>query len=543
MFPMLSPVLLRVQAVRTLFAGLYAVLLVLMVLPRAYASGSGEGPAQAVVGRLIVRLHDVAQPESEALLAARFEAIVRALDIPAAFGDVRFGQRLEGSLFVAQLTPPLTLARATELAQRLGTHPDVLYAEPDRRVRAAAFVPNDPGLTYQWYLFEQYGIGADDAWDMERGAAGVVVAILDTGILTHADIDPARVLSGYDFVSDPSISNDGDGRDADPSDPGDAVVANECGAGDPAENSSWHGLQLTGLIGATADNGIGMAGINHVSRLLPVRVLGKCGGDISDIIKAILWSAGLPVDTVPANPAPAQVINLSFATPFACTPAVQDAIDRATAAGAIVVAAAGNENGTDVADILPAGCDNVIAVTATDRAGAVAAYANIGDRVLLAAPGGDNANPILSIYNTGITAPAADTYAYVAGTSVAAAQVTAAVSLLLSTQPGLTLGDVRRILQQTARAYTGGCPANNCGAGILDLAAAVRTAAVTTPTVSSGAAVVSSGGGGGGGGCVLRRGADSGVDTDAASTWALLLGVLGAARLRRRLAGQIAAGP
>jgi len=106
-----------------------------------------------------------------------------------------------------------------------------------------------------------------------------------------------------------------------------------------------HGLHLAGVIGATADNGIGVAGINHVSRLLPVRVLGKCGGDFSDIIKAILWSAGLPVSSVPTNPAPAQVINLSFTAAFTCTPAMQDAIDRATAAGAIVVAAAGNSDG------------------------------------------------------------------------------------------------------------------------------------------------------------------------------------------------------
>jgi serine protease len=191
-----------------------------------------------------------------------------------------------------------------------------------------------------------------------------------------------------------------------------------------------------------------------------------------------------------------------------------------------------------VAATLPAGCDNVITVTATDRAGAVAAYANVGNRVLLAAPGGDNLNPILSTFNAGTSAPAGDSYAYVAGTSVAAAQVTAAVSLMLSAQPELMLGDVRRILQQTAQAYTGGCPANNCGAGILDLQAAVRTAAATAPSPGTGSGTVTaSSGGGSGGGCVLRNTAGSLTDSDAAFTWALLLCVLWGLRSKRQISG------
>ncbi|MBI5462481.1 MAG: S8 family serine peptidase [Gammaproteobacteria bacterium] len=510
---------------RILLAG-WCAALCLLAAPSVSAH-RGDVPAEAVVTRLIVRVQDSAQAESDAALAARFDAILSALNIQ----DVRFGHGLGAALFTAKLAAPLTLPQATELAARLSAHPEVIYAEPDGRVRAVAFVPRDPLRSDQWYLFEQYGIGAYDAWDLERGAARVVVAILDTGILAHADLDSARVLNGYDFVSDPAIANDGDGRDADPSDPGDAVLANECGAGMPAANSTWHGLHLAGVIGATADNGIGVSGVNHASRLLPVRVLGKCGGDFSDIIKAIMWSAGLSVNGVPDNPTPAQVINLSFAAAASCTPAMQDAIDRATAAGAIVVAAAGNNNGADVVDTLPAGCDNVIAVTATDRAGAVAAYANVGSRVLLGAPGGDTLSPILSVYNSGTAAPAGDAYAYVAGTSVAAAQVTAAVSLLLSAQPELTLSEVRRILRQSVQTYTGGCPADNCGAGILDLYAAVRTA--TAPAPDSATSTASSGGGSGGG-CTLHRTTDS----SAASTWMLLLCVLWGMRPKRRASGR-----
>jgi len=193
--------LLRVTAVRVLWVGLCAMLLVLAAASRAYASNPGDIPAPASITRLIVRLQDAAQLESEAMRADRFDTILQTLNIQ----DVHFGQSLDRSLFVAKHTQPLTLPQATELAARLSAHPEVIYAEPDRRVRAVAFVPNDPFLANQWYLFEQYGIGAYDAWDLERGAARVVVAVLDTGMLMHADIDPARVLNGYDFISDPTF--------------------------------------------------------------------------------------------------------------------------------------------------------------------------------------------------------------------------------------------------------------------------------------------------------------------------------------------------
>src|SRR5690606_24864221 len=108
----------------------------------------------------------------------------------------------------------------------------------------------------------------------------------------------------------------------------------------------------------------------------------------------------------------------------------------------------------DIANVLPAGCDNVIAVAATDRSGAIADYSNLGSLMALGAPGAQ----IYALYNNGATVAGADSYASLSGTSVAAAQVSAAVSLLLSTQPALTLNNVRQILQQTARPYTGGCP-------------------------------------------------------------------------------------
>lgn len=470
-------------------------------------------PAQ----RLILRLEDASALRPAAQSAAdaadaRLAAVLADLHI----GGVTFERALGGDILIARLAPDTSAEQARTISDVLNNHPAVRYAEPDGRVRPV-LVPSDPLRVSQWFHYEAYGVRAYDAWDMERGDAGVVMALLDTGILPHADLNPARLLPGFDFVSNPVYSNDGDGLDANPTDPGDAVIANECGTGEPADESSWHGLHLAGIMVADIDNGIGVAGLNHASRLLPVRVLGKCGGSYADIIAGILWAAGLPGSGAPSvNPTPARVINLSFAAAETCTAGIQDAINRAVAAGAVVVAAAGNGDGADVANVLPAGCDNVITVAATTRAGDIASFSNVGSRVTLSAPGGDAVfavNGIFSLHNTGLTTAAADDYAYLAGTSVAAAQVTAGVSLLLSVQPALSVNDVRTILSQTAQPFpAGGCPAANCGAGILDLAGAVLLA---HSFASSGASTTASSSGGGGG-CTLASKAPAGDGYDLA---------------------------
>ena len=479
-------------------------------------------PAGDAPQRLIVRLAGDA-PSADvpdaAGLERRTKDVLRAADVPGLAFERELGPSVVTIRFV-EAVPETVVERAIE---RLRGQPGVVYVEADRRVRPH-LVPNDPAyLIQQWNLWDTYGIRAPEAWDQERGDAGLVIAVLDTGILRHADLDPARVLQGRDFITDTRYSNDGDGWDTDPSDPGDYVAADECGVGEPEEDSSWHGLHLAGVVLAATDNGVGIAGINHASRLLPVRVLGKCGGSFSDIIPAILWSAGLPVAGIETNPTPAKVINMSFGALGACTAAVQDAIDQAVAAGAVVVVAAGNNYGTDVANVVPAGCNNVITVAATDRGGAVPAYSNIGARVLLSAPGGGGAFGIYSLSNTGTTgpvpSPAGDDYTNIIGTSLATAQVSAAVSLMLSAQPALGLADIRTLLQQSAQPYpAGGCLSGLCGAGILDAAEAVRlagTAATTdTPVVTSS--------GGGGGGCTLRGGASPERDI---ALWLVLLGL------------------
>jgi len=368
---------------------------------------------------------------------------------------------------------------AAGIAARVAADPAVEYAEPDR-LKRPAFVPGDPLYFQQWSLYEDAG-GArlPDAWDQERGTANIVIALLDSGILSHGDFDPAREVTGYDFIDDRDRANDGDRRDADPADPGDWVAASECGPGQPAESSSWHGTQVAGLIGAASDNAAGIAGVNHGSRLLMARVLGKCGGFTSDVVDALRWVAGLRVAGVPDNNSPARVINLSLGGDGPCTRLEQQAIDEVTARGAVVIVAAGNEAG-EVADHSPANCAGVITVAATTRSGSRAAYTNTGSGVDLSAPGGDSGDAIPSLSNTGSTVPAADDYWFLSGTSFAAAHVSGIAGLMLSANGDLNPQQVRDILSASARPFAdASCNPPACGAGIVDASAAVQLAAIT----------------------------------------------------------------
>ncbi|WP_158675247.1 S8 family peptidase [Thiohalobacter thiocyanaticus] len=444
--------------------------------------------------------------------------------------DSRFGpefnlERRLGHTLILSFAPPLPGSEAEALAARIADLPDVMYAEPPGPRMQPQFVPNDFFYPDQWNLFETYGIDAQNAWDRTRGNSSVVIAQIDTGILDHEDLDNARILPGYDFVSDPAAANDGDGIDPDPTDPGDAVVADECGAGSPADDSSWHGLLVAGVMVATADNTLGVAGVDHRARLLPVRAFGKCGGDFADILTGMSWAAGLPVTGVPDNPNPADVINLSFAGSDPCSPAIQDIIDQIRARGVVLVAAAGNDGMTDMSTVLPANCEGVIAVAATNRVGDRAAYSNHGTRVDISAPGGETGNfgrdAISTTHNDGPVTAGNDIYVSASGTSLAAAQVSAGVALMRALDPDITPDTVASLLINSAQPFPGGssCTTSLCGAGILDLDAALQLVS------QSGSAVADDGGGGG---CVLA--ADRRPDIGLVL---LLMAILGIRLVRR----------
>jgi serine protease len=415
----------------------------------------------------------------------------------------------------------LAADEAQRLADALRVRPDVDWVVPNERERM--LVVNDPlfpataASSGQWWLFPVAGSdanalpdrlrgvpGIQAAWVTQTGAAAAVVAVLDTGITSHPDLE-GHVLPGHDFVSDLHIANDGTGRDADPADPGDWVSAAEH-ENEPAfrdctvQASSWHGTVVAGILAAVADNSNGVAGINRDGRVVPVRVSGKCGADVADIVDGMRWAAGLAVAGAPANPHPARIINLSFGGTGPCNAAYQSAIDDVRREkGAVVVVAAGNERG---APTRPANCSGVIGVAALNRDGFKATYSSFGPQLTVATVGGDppgdgrwgpllGDDGLLTLDNAGTQAPGAATYHRVYGTSFAAPVTAGVASLMLSANPALTAAQIVQGLRISARPHVTSssigpcspmnpgrclCTTETCGAGILDAVQAVRYA-------------------------------------------------------------------
>ena len=461
---------------------------------------------------------------------------------------IRLGMSLGAGRAISKHSQVVTASglSGAALAERLAAQADVEYAVVDQR-RTHFMGPNDPLYTQgpaisgstggpatgQWYLQAPAGevaasINATSAWELTTGSSNIVVAVLDTGVRPeHPDL-ANRLLPGYDMISDPATANDGtningNSRDPDPSDPGDWVTAAEsnhqsspffqCGA----EDSSWHGTMTSSLIGAASNNGIGMAwGV----KLLPVRVLGKCGGFDSDIIAGMQWAAGLSVPGVPANATPARVINMSLGGSGACPSSYLDAIN-AIGSQALIVAAAGNSNGQAVGT--PANCPGVIGVAGLRHIGTKVGFSDLGPEISVSAPAGNCVNtdpalpclyPILAATNTGTTTPVSSSYTdsfnSSLGTSFSAPLVAGTVALMLSAQPSLTPIGVEAALQSSARAFpfrgaaddplTGPiqdcqapsyidqsqcyCNTSTCGAGMLDAASAVAAALGLQPRIS-----------------------------------------------------------
>ncbi len=421
--------------------------------------------------RFIVKYRDGSAPlATPSALSTSLRAA--AAGVPGAQGRVLGLQevrRLAVGPTVVRSDQPLDAAQAELLMRRLAADPNVEYVEVDQIMRPT-LVPNDARLEEQWgFGTSNASINVRPAWDKSTGS-GTVVAVIDTGITSHPDLN-ANILPGYDFISDASMARDGGGRDSNASDEGDWYAANECGAGYPASSSSWHGTHVAGTVAAVTNNSTGVAGTAFNAKVVPVRVLGKCGGYTSDIADAIVWASGGPVSGVPANANPAEVINMSLGGTGSCSTTYQTAINGAVGRGTTVVVAAGNA-GSNVSTSVPANCANVIAVAATTSAGAKASFSNYGAGIDISAPG----QAILSTLNTGTTVPASATYASYNGTSMAAPHVAGVVALMQSVAPTpLSPAQVETILKNTARALPGAC-SGGCGAGIVNADAAVAAA-------------------------------------------------------------------
>ena len=440
--------------------------------------------------QIIVKYQDPAFVRGAAAQKTTFSMITNRVSSLALSSGVKLSHHrfMSGDGHVLKLPQKMTLTEAQNIAQNLKNNKYVAYAEPDVRMFPLA-IPNDTLYSSQWHYhssnIEPAGINLSSAWDLTTGLSTTIVAVIDTGIVAHADLT-GRTVAGYDFITDTDTANDGDGRDSDPSDPGDWVTSeessNKSGSFYECEvtDSDWHGTHVAGTIGAHTNNSLGVAGVNWSAKILPVRVLGKCGGYTSDIIDGMRWATGLSVYGAPTNPNPAKILNLSLGSANSCGYFMQNAVSDVLETGVIIVAAAGNES-ENASNFSPASCSGVISVAALNRLGGLASYSNYGSIVKIAAPGGGGSGGILSTINTGTTSPIAspdgDTYAYYNGTSMATPHVSGVASLILALNPSLTPGQILARIQSSARTFPTGtgsdCTTSTCGAGILNAAAAV----------------------------------------------------------------------
>jgi serine protease len=343
--------------------------------------------------------------------------------------DDEFGSPFAGETDVELQVDP---AAEADVLARLRARSDVIWAEPVTRVEAL-WLPDDPDFSKQWHL---KAAGAERAWDVSRGE-GVTVAVIDTGIAPVDDLDPARIVPGWNFVSGTADARDDNG----------------------------HGTHVAGTVAQSTGNGKGVAGMAPLARLMPIKVLSASGSGTShDIAQGIRWA----VDHG------ARVLNLSLGG-GARSLAMESAVHYARKRGALVVCAAGNTGSRGVS--YPAAYPDSLAVSAVGPQGRVAPYTSFGSEVALAAPGGDKSQG----EEAGVLQQTLDpvdatksAYRWFQGTSMASPHVAGAAALVESlgvTDPGA----VSRLLTSTAR-EAAGKDAEKYGAGIVDAAAAVRKA-------------------------------------------------------------------
>lgn len=370
-------------------------------------------------------------------------------------------RRISTGADVIRANRKLDRVEAATLMRQIAADPNVEYVEVDQLLQSA-FTPNDTHYaSNQWHYFEAAGgIRADKAWNSSTGE-GTVIAVLDTGITNHSDLN-ANVTNGYDMISDSTMSGKPGGRSSDPSDPGDYFQGG---------NSSWHGTHVAGTVAAVTNNNKGVAGVAFDAKIQPVRVLGRGGGYTSDIADGITWASGGNVSGVPSNGNPAEVINMSLGGGGSCNSTTQAAINGATSRGTTVVVAAGNSN-ANANGFTPASCNNVISVASTTRSGGRSSFSNWGPRIDVAAPGSD----IASTVNTGTKAPASEGYSLMSGTSMAAPHVAGVVALMQSAAVAnggaKTPAQIESAMKSTLRSFPVSID-KSIGNGIVDAEAAV----------------------------------------------------------------------
>lgn len=359
------------------------------------------GPQASSPAHLIVKLRPAATA-AEAQAGSR----VRLGALAMRTGLTLTGYRAITSEMHAIHIEPRPGETLAQTLARLRADPQVQYAEPDQR-RYIHSVPDDTLYPQQWYELPSSAttpsaVDAQTAWNTSTGAANLVIADIDTGVrFDHPDLlsvaSGGRLLPGYCFVSDPFVANNPNCPGADASDPGDWVTSAdlnqpECSSAQVAY-SSWHGTRVAGILGALTNNNLGIAGMTWSGQILPVRALGTCGGEDSDILSAMLWAAGITVNGAPVNATPAKIINMSLGGTGSCPQSYLDAISQISALGILIVASAGNEGGPVDS---PANCPGVLGVAGLRHAGTKVGYSSLGPQVAVGAPAGNCVNTLSS---------------------------------------------------------------------------------------------------------------------------------------------------
>ncbi|RYZ39413.1 MAG: peptidase S8 [Myxococcaceae bacterium] len=421
-------------------------------------------------GQIIVRFDTPGLSAEEAVAQARVEGY--HVEHQAFLSDTLHLLRFEVSQPQAMSggasnVRALTEAEHVRVLSKVQSVPGVRYAESNVRVRALA-VPNDPLYSRQWHYAK---MNLPAAWDLNRiEGESIITAVLDTGITDHPDLN-SRMLPGVDLISEVANAGDGNGVDTNPKDEGKDL---------PNGGSSYHGTHVAGTIGASSNNGVGVAGVTWSGRnIVPVRVLGTKGGSLADIVAGMNWASGGTVTGVTPIANRARVINMSLGGNGAPSQALQDTVNAAVNRGSIFVVAAGNEN-TNTANSFPCNLQNVICVGAVRFNGKRASYSNFGAQVDVMAAGGQTSEDRNGDgFPDGVLSTLPDSsgrasYDWYQGTSMATPHVAGIVSLMLAQDPTLTAQEVEAILKDTADA-TSTC-SEGCGAGLVDAYAAVLRA-------------------------------------------------------------------
>ncbi|HHX82022.1 MAG TPA: S8 family serine peptidase, partial [Pseudomonadaceae bacterium] len=460
-----------------------------------------DGLAQASVAGVILGFAGEASAERAAANLPPppevLEALAAASPVP-----LQYVRPMSLGRYVFRFQAPLGKAEYAAVAAHLQELTLIATVDADVVVSSKKR-PNDPYFLHQWSLLQtgEYsdktgssvvGVNAVGAWDLVYEYNSVTVAVVDTGLTYPLPVPASRVLPGFDFITDPARARDGDGWDSVPDDEGDYRGANECELDTDQANSSWHGAAMASIIAASGNDGSGIAGIDWRANVLPVRVLGKCGGEVSDVVDGMLWAAGYPVPGAPVNEHPARIINMSLGRSgeASCSSLYQTAFNTLrNQYDVIVVASAGNDSG-DAALHQPSSCEGPVSVAAVDHRGERASYSNWSDEgyIDIAAPGGDRQRYgtdgyLVGVGDTGEKEPTGESVInWTGGTSAAAAHVSGALSLAIRIDPLQHTDLLLAVMLETAQPFGPGSECEReyprCGVGILDIEALIQGALI-----------------------------------------------------------------